>query len=460
MTISVTTGITSGIDYEEIIDATLEVEQVEIDELETKKEDYETTISAYGAVKSALSTFQDAVSELADADDFYVYSATSSNEEILTVELSGEVMAGTYEIEVIQIAKPQILIGDDGFSSKSEEVGTGTLSISVGDGEAVEIEIGEDQQSLVEIVAAINEADVGVTASIMQVTDGAYALALTAEENGEEITFSVLSDGDGDVSDDSGLSALYVDESESMTVAQDASTAVFSLNGKEFERSTNEIDDLIEGLTIHLEEAEEGTQVTIHVETDTSGLSDKVQAFVDAYNSFMDTLALYQDDSDEDTIGILFGDNTVNRLKSKLQSMIFSSVDNDDSGLTYLSRLGVEMEDDGYLYFDENTFAEALEEDESAVMNFFTNETDGFAVKMNDLLDGYLDTDGIFDAKIDGYETTVTNIEEKIETLEEKLEAYEEKLREKYAALETLLSELQSTQDSVTSLLDSLISSS
>ena len=62
MTIAITTGIASGIDYEEIIDATLAVEQVKVDNLETAKADYTTTISAYGAVQSALLSLTDTLS--------------------------------------------------------------------------------------------------------------------------------------------------------------------------------------------------------------------------------------------------------------------------------------------------------------------------------------------------------------------------------------------------------------
>ena len=457
MTISVTTGITSGIDYEEIIQATLDVEQVRIDTLKTKKEDFETTISAYGALKSSLSALQEAAANLEDSKGFYVYAATSSDEDILTVSVGGQAQPGTYEIEVTQIAKPAIVMGSAGFTSKSETVGTGTLSIAVGAAAPTEIEIAENADTLADIVAAINAADVGVSASIMQVTDGGYALALTADENGKSISFSVTADDDGDTGDTAGLSSLYADApTESMTLAQEGSTAKFSLNNKEFERSGNDITDLIEGVSISLEGAREDSWVTVQVTSDTSGLSDKVRSFADAYNSLVDTLNVYQDEGDEETVGILFGDNTTNRIKSKIQGLIFTAVENADAGQTYLSRLGVEMDDAGYLLFDEDVFQASLQEDADAVMNFFTNETDGFAVKAGTLLESYLDTDGILIAKIDGYTSSIDRVDEKIATLEEKLAETEDRLRTQYAALETLLSELQNTQDSVTSLLDSL----
>lgn len=456
MSISVTTGIASGIDYEAIIEATLDVEQLTIDNYEEQKETYEDKISALGKVKSGLSSLQETIEALADPDEFFGFSATSSDESILTTEVTGTPASGTYSIEVTQIAAAEILVGSDGFSDREADIGGGTIGISVGGGDVVDVEIAEDSSSLEDIIDAINASDAGVTASVVEVSDGAYALALMADENGQSIAFSI-SDDDGVNTDASGLSSLYaVPSTGSMTTAQEATNAVYKLGTMEFTSSSNEIDGLIDGVTLNLNSAEEGTTVTVQVAKDNTGTAEKIQAFVDAYNSIADTLVTYQDAGDEESYGILFGDSTTRQLKSKLQSLLFSTVDTGNSNLSYLSNLGVEMGDDGRLTFSESTFEDALEEDSEAVLNFFTAEDTGFSALINSTLEAYLDYDGILDSKIDGLGETVSRIEDKVDTLEDKLDVMEERLRTRYAALETLLSELTGTQSSLTSLLSSL----
>ncbi len=457
--ISVTTGIASGIDYEAIIDASLKVEQVPIDNLETKKSDYQSEISALGEVKSSLSTFQDAVGELADSWDFFSYASTSSDDDILSTEVTGDASAGTYQVKVSQVAAPAIIMGSSSFSSTSDTVGGGTISIQVGTGDQVDVAIGSDS-TLSDIKSAINQADAGVTASIVQVSDGTYTLALIANESGQDITFSI-SDDDNNNTDSSGLSALYADPSTgSMTVAQAAAKAQYSMGDMNFESSSNEITGLIPGVTLSLNNADPDTTVTVKVKTDTSAMSDKIQSMVDAYNSFEDLMEKYQDKGDDSSYGILFGDTTTNNLRSRMRQLIFTKVDNGESNITYLSRLGVEMGDDGHLTFDKDTFKSALSDDPESVMNFFTKDSTGLADTMNSTLNSYLKYNGIFAAKIDGLQSSVDRTSSKIDYLNDKLTTYEARLRKKYADLETLLSSLTNTQSSLTSALSSLTTSS
>jgi flagellar hook-associated protein 2 len=168
---------------------------------------------------------------------------------------------------------------------------------------------------------------------------------------------------------------------------------------------------------------------------------------------------LYQDDSDEETIGILFGDSTTNRLKSAFQRYILSQVETEGTDITGLSGLGVEMGDDGYLTFNTSDFEATLEADPEGVAAFFTNEDNGFSVRFTEWLENYADSDGILEGKIDGLETSSDRIDARIAKLEDNLTAYEERLRTYYTHLETALSELKNTQSTVESLIESLSSS-
>jgi flagellar hook-associated protein 2 len=295
-----------------------------------------------------------------------------------------------------------------------------------------------------------------VTASIVEVSDDSYALMITADTNGQSLTFSI-DDDDGDDTDASGLSSLYATPATgSMDVAQTGTMAQFTVGSVTFESSSNDIDGFIEGVTLNLNTAESGTTVTIQVETDTAAMTEKMQTLTDSYNSLITLLNTYQDEGDETSYGILFGDSTTNTLRSRLYSNLFTEIENGDSDYTYLSQMGVEVGDDGYLSFDADTFEGALTDDAEGVQDFFTTTDTGFADIINGTLDAYLDFDGILESKMDGLGETVSRIEDKVQTLEDKLDVTEERLRVRYAALETLLSQLTGTQASLTSLLSSL----
>jgi flagellar hook-associated protein 2 len=241
-----------------------------------------------------------------------------------------------------------------------------------------------------------------------------------------------------------------------MDVAQTGTMAQFTVGSVTFESSSNDIDGFIEGVTLNLNTAESGTTVTIQVETDTAAMTEKMQTLTDSYNSLITLLNTYQDEGDETSYGILFGDSTTNTLRSRLYSNLFTEIENGDSDYTYLSQMGVEVGDDGYLSFDADTFEGALTDDAEGVQDFFTTTDTGFADIINGTLDAYLDFDGILESKMDGLGETVSRIEDKVQTLEDKLDVTEERLRVRYAALETLLSQLTGTQASLTSLLSSL----
>ena len=97
-------GVGSGIDIESILEQLGEIERQPIVNLETKREELDVELSAFGTVKSALSTFQSAADLLGNSDDFGAFVATSSDEAVFTATSSGGEVAENLEIEVLSLA--------------------------------------------------------------------------------------------------------------------------------------------------------------------------------------------------------------------------------------------------------------------------------------------------------------------------------------------------------------------
>ncbi len=456
-------GIISGLDTEEIISAILDVEKVPVTSMETKISDYETELSTYGELSSLLETFSSAASALNTSSDFSQYTASSSDTSVFTATGYPNATSGSYSISVDQLAQAQklksVAFGSD------EAVGAGTLTLQLGDGDATEITLDEDD-TISDLAAMINEAQSDVRATVITSGDSSY-LSLVSQTTGEDyqISIAITDDADGDNADaTSGLSRLAysADGTQNMTETQSAQNAILTVDGVSgIERSSNTITDLVKGVQLTLNsESDEGESSTLTVGSDTEGMVTKITAFVDAYNELIDFFTTNQSyDSSTGEAGSLLGDSTANLVKSRITNIMNSYV----SGGSYnrLSDVGVSVNDDGTLELDTTTLSEALSDDYSGVANLFTAKDSGIGAKMADFLDSALDdTDGILTMRTDGIQDSIDDLNEKIERYNDRIDKIEERLNSQFTALESTISEWQSMSDYITQQFDALNSSS
>src|SRR5690606_208969 len=111
-------------------------------------------VSALGQFRSALSTFQDALGKLNDASLFEKRSATSSAADIVSIKADSKAVAGNYNVQVFNLAQTS-KVALAGFDSSDQALGTGTLTINVGN-EKLDVEVGEGNNSLTGLRDAIN----------------------------------------------------------------------------------------------------------------------------------------------------------------------------------------------------------------------------------------------------------------------------------------------------------------
>lgn len=189
-------GIGSGLDIKGLVSQLVQAEgAAKNNALNRRESNYQTELSALGTLKSSLSSFKDAAAKLADADDLLKVNATSSDEAMFTASASSSASAGNYAVEVLNLAKAQKL-SSAGFSSASDSVGTGTMTIGSG-ANSFDVNIDTDNNSLAGIRDAINNAadNSSVTATIVNVDDGAGGtearLVLTAKNSGTDNQISI-----------------------------------------------------------------------------------------------------------------------------------------------------------------------------------------------------------------------------------------------------------------------------
>jgi flagellar hook-associated protein 2 len=135
-----------------------------------------TTISALATLKGAMSTFNDSLASLKTVNAFSARSATSSAPDVFTVSAAQNAESGSYDVEVENLASAHQLTSAPFASGASQVVGTGTLSITVGDSN-FSVAVDSSHNTLAQIRDAINQASDNediVRATIVNAADGAH----------------------------------------------------------------------------------------------------------------------------------------------------------------------------------------------------------------------------------------------------------------------------------------------
>ncbi len=193
-------GINSGLDTNSIVDAMLVYDKQRVAMLQNDQTTKTNQISTYQAISTKLLAFQSQAALLARGDTYNANKVSVSNEDFLTATAGDNVALGTYALSVAALAQNH-QIASQGFSDQeAADLGTGTIVIKVGDGSEKTITIDSANSSLQHIRDAINNADAGVTATI--INDGSsanqYRLMLTADKTGAKNQISVSSSLSGD----------------------------------------------------------------------------------------------------------------------------------------------------------------------------------------------------------------------------------------------------------------------
>ena len=391
---------------EQIISAEREVSDLRLD---SKQELVEAKITAYGEIQSLMSAVQSAASALSSPSLIGSTTATSSAEDILTATTSALSEPGTYNVEVLNTAKSHAL-ATDSYSSFDEIIGTGKLVFSFGaltydgsgnvtgqdinpDRATRTIEIDDSNRTLSGIRDAINNADMGVTASIINDGTG-YRLLMTSEETGVENAIRIeAQDASGNLLS-SGLAALAFNENQNtatnLTQTSRGEDAQLQVNGLTITRSSNTVDEVIKGVTLNLKNADVGKNVTVTVAADTEKLTENIQSFVDSYNElkqFVDDLSSY--DPDTRVAGLLLGDSTIRGMMSQIRSLISEPIVGVTGSYRSLTELGVNTNrDNSYLLdFDSSVFAKAMSEDRQSLIGLLAKSgiaTDSQIIYVND----------------------------------------------------------------------------
>ena len=450
----VSTGIGSGLDIAGIVQQLVAAEGQPVETRIAQQEARaQAKLSAFGSLKSALSDFRDKVETMKTLDKFLSRTASSGNEDYFTVAAGTSALPASYQLEVVQLAQAQKLTSG-AFTDADDVVGTGTLTIAVG-ADSMDLTIDGTNNTLAGIRDAINAAtdNPGVSATIVNADSGSY-LIVTGDSTGaaNEITITQAG-GDG------GLSALEYDPGgglTSMTESIAPQDALIRIDGLDVMSESNTFTGAVQGVTIEAVATSGGVAETLLVENDADAAKNLVADFVESYNTLVNTFDnLTSYDTENEIAAPLVGDSTIRSIRDQIRRELSIGVQDLDANFSSLSEVGVEVQLDGTLSINDERLDATIAEDFVKFGQLFST-TDGFATRLYDLTDGYLESDGIIESRTQGLTTTIEGYGEDRQALNDRLASLETRLLRQFNALDSLLAQLTSTSNFLTQQLNAL----
>lgn len=420
-------GIATGLDTETLVQQLMAIERRPLVLMQERKNLLQQQRDAWRDINTRLNNLRDRMAELSRTSLFEGRSAVSSAADVATASATRDAAEARYNIEVVQLAQSHRVA-----SAKLEgAIGyTGSTRLAVGDRDPVVIEIVADD-TVHTIAEKINEADVAVTARVI---DG--RLVIQADETGEAHQLKF----EGELWRELGITG---DDDEILDTAQlqSAQDAVFKIEGLTIARSSNKIDDVIEGVTFTLQG--EGETV-IDIKRDEAAVLDAVRKFVEQYNSTMSFIQSRSSDG-----GVLQGDTLLMRIAFQLRSDITARVGG--AGLAYnqLAAVGISIDRHGTMTLNEAKLREALADDPEAVQKLFaaTQDADGFdgvTARLESRFQAWLQAgDGLLAARQKMFGDRMKAIDDSIEQMERRLEIREQNLMRQFIALEEVMAAFQ-----------------
>jgi len=410
-----------------------------------------TKISAVGALKGALSTFQASLASLSTSSAFASNSASSSDSNVFTASAASGAVPGHYAIAVTALASSQQLLSNAFVGGGTAVVGTGTLNIKLGDN-SFQLTLDSTNNTVANVAAAINSAadNPGITATVIQGTDGAH-LVLSSNQTGAANTIEVTETDAGN-----GLAALTYAAGNTANYKENAAAqdAAFSIAGVAYTSASNSVTDALSGVTLTLTGVSTGPGATLTVANDTTTVTFNIQAFIAAYNTLQSSVAsLGSYDAASGSAGPMLGDPLLTGVQNQIRHVLQTV--NGAGTYSTLASIGITTQKDGTLAADAGKLQAALTGNFSAVSKLFSGDS-GVASQLDTLLTQQLASGGTIDTRSQTLLKQNKVLTDQTTALNKQMNAMSQSLTQQYSALNVLLSSLQTTSAYLTQAINSL----
>jgi flagellar hook-associated protein 2 len=397
-------------------------------------------ISAVSTLRSAFSSLSSAITSLTSKTTTAARAVTVGTGAGFTATAASGAAIGSYSVEVVSLAAAQKL-SSRGFETRDTVVGTGSLTISYGSTNLA-VSISSSSNTLVGIRDAINAAagGKGVAASIVTGEDGAH-LVMTSLDGGTDNAVIITAS-----SDSGDLSALSYGGSTTggMTQLVAAGDAQVKVDGILKKSPGNTVTGLVDGVTFNLTTASVGTSAQMTIANGTAAQFAAVKNFADKYNAVLQSITSTTSyNSSTQVAAALNGDSMVRGTRRQLRDLISENVID-------LKSMGITLSKDGSMTLSESDFTAAVSKDGSALAKVFGGGADSMVTGLSTILKGLTTSGGLLDSRSDSLTAQTKKLDAQKDALDTRMAAAEARYKAQFTALDTLMTQLQSTSDFLT----------
>ena len=443
-------GAGASFDTKKIVEALVNAERApQKSRIEKSIANSEATISGLGKAVSVMNVLSTAAERLNDASDFKTYGVSNSQKEAFSATTTSSARTGSNSITVSQIAREQRSVSG-AFASTTASLNGGstiTLSMVIGSSSTTTTSIVVNEPTLQSTVNAINNAKLGVTAEIIDTggTGDNYRIQLIGA-TGAEKAFSLTSD----------------ESSLSFSSVQSATDANISLNGIDFTRSTNVIDDVLTGVTLTLNGTTTGA-ASLAINQDNTVARANIVDFVTIYNEAKRQL---DELSSSSVDGPLAGDSIFRSMTRQLRNIMLNTSSTPGANLRTMSDMGISVNKIGQMEVNDNKLDAALADNFADVVKIFSANTDdqslrdgtsaGIAGDLAKLIADATDSSAYLSTQQASLKAKNADYAIDLTDLEEKMTKVEARYTSQFLAMQRIIEEMNSTSESMKSSFENL----
>lgn len=312
------------------------------------------------------------------------------------------------------------------------------------------------------IVATINSANLGITAQLINTGNivTPYRIMVTGA-SGASNSFSLTS-----LTQDGG-EVTGVSFEKSLQVAQDA---LFNVDGMDRRSSKNTVTDAIAGVTLNLNSTTTaGIPANLIFSRDTSSISAKLEALVNAYNDANTMLGVVSDPKSSVEIygATLVGNSIVGSVRSQIRQLITNNSSTPSGDLNALRDIGFNLDQKGVLTLDKTKLDSALKDNFDSVVTLVTGNREnqskfsvlpsGVAGEAVKKLSALLETTAPLTAQSTNLDTKISEYKKQLDKLDIRMTDLLARYNKQFAAMESMVGQSKSLQTSLKSTFEGMM---
>jgi flagellar hook-associated protein 2 len=445
-------GLSSGLDTTSVIQSLMAAASQPKTQLDAQITTQQSTVADLQKLNAAFASLAQLTDPFTGTSKLDSFAVNSSQASVATATAADGAAPGTLSFTVDALASRQVEVTG---ALAAWPTNPPALTIVAADGTSTSV--SPTSNSIDSVVQAINAAGAGVSAlKVKAGTDASgnalYRLQLSSSQTGANAAFTVL-DGGQDVVTQTGGTVV--------SSAQDAQLTLWPGTGaaQTVTSASNEFDDLMPGVDVTVA-ATSSAPVTLDVAQDLDAEAKTVSTLVSSVQSILSGITQGSStttttDSSGNT-SVVFGSFTADGTVRQASRALTDAMTLDVNGVSP-SSIGIELQKDGSITFDQDAFETAMANDPQGTSQLFdtiVGRVNATATQASDPFDGTLT------AEITSDNDSISAMQKKSDDMQTLLDQQQTTLQQQFAYMETMMSQIQSQGSYVQSYSDALTGSS